>query len=239
MTIPEGTRVDEVHAGLYRISTAIPPSIIPGGFTFNRFLLLDDEPLLFHTGPRAMAPATVAAIASVVPVARLRWVAYSHYEDDESGAMDALLAAAPRAEPLQGRIGAMINGQAFARPVRGLADGEVVSLGQRRVRWLDTPHVPHSWDCGFLFEETSRALLCGDLFTHGGAAVEPLVTDTLVERGEPFRQALDYFSHGPNTLATLERLATLEPALLACMHGASFAGSGAAQLRALARAVAG
>src|SRR5262245_3799111 len=147
-----GTRVDEVADGVYRIST--PVTTLPGGFTFNQYLIQDEEPLLFHSGPRRMFPLVSEAVAAVLPLERLRYVGLSHFEADECGALNEFLAAAPRAEPVCGTIAAMVAVDDFAtRPARALADGEVLSLGRHQVRWLDTPHVPHAWECGFLFEE--------------------------------------------------------------------------------------
>jgi flavorubredoxin len=145
-----GTRVDEVADGIYRIST--PLATLPGGFTFNQYLVVDEEPLLFHTGPRKLFPLVSEAIAAVMPVERLRYVGLSHFEADECGALNELLAAAPSAVPVSGQVAAMVSVSDFAtRPPRALADGETLALGERRVRWLDAPHVPHGWECGFLF----------------------------------------------------------------------------------------
>lgn len=228
-----GTRIDEVGSGLFRIST--PFDGIPGGFSFNQYLLVDEAPLLFHTGFRAMFPLVREAIERVMPVERLRYVAFSHFETDECGAVNEFLAVAPRAEPLCGRVNAMINAGAWDRAPVALADGEALSLGERRVRWLDAPHVPHGWECGFLFEESSRALLCGDLFTQPGFGRTPLTTEDVLEPSEAFRGALgDYFAHSPATRSVLERLADLGPTRLACMHGSAWEGDGGALLRALA-----
>ena len=162
-----GTRVDEIAQGIFRIST--PVSAVPGGFTFNQYLVVDDEPLLFHTGLRQMFPLVREAIEAIMPVERLRYVSFSHYEADECGALNDFLAAAPNAVPLCGQIGAMVSiGDMADRPPRALDDGEGVSLGAHTVRWFATPHLPHGWDCGFLMEETTRTLMCGDLFTQGG-----------------------------------------------------------------------
>ncbi|MFP5305508.1 MAG: MBL fold metallo-hydrolase [Gammaproteobacteria bacterium] len=233
---PDGTRIDEIADGIYRISTAVPPQALPGGFTFNQFLIRDDAPLLFHTGPRKLFAATRDAIARVLPVASLRYVAFSHFEPDECGALNDFLAAAPQAEPLCGRISAMVAMGDYAdRPARALADGQSVALGGRSVQWLDTPHVPHGWDCGFIAETTTRTLLCGDLFTQFGAEHPALTTGDILEPSEAARQGMDYYAHAPQTAATLERLAALGPTTLACMHGASWSGDGAALLRELAR----
>ena len=227
-----GTRVDEVADGIYRIGTPFPG--VPGGFSFNQYLLADDEPLLFHTGPRTIFPLVAEAIRSVLPPERLRFVGYSHFESDECGAMPFLLAAAPEAAPLCGGVSAMINGDAFDRPPRALANGETLSLGRHRVRWIDAPHLPHAWECGYLFEETTATLLCGDLFTQGGADNPPLTTSDILGPSETFRKQADYFSHARNVRALLAPLVATRPGTLACMHGSAWQGDGAQLLEALA-----
>jgi flavorubredoxin len=227
-----GTRIDEIADGIYRIST--PLAAVPGGFTFNQFLVVDDAPLLFHTGPRGLFPVVSEAIARVMPPERLRYVGCSHFESDESGAMNQLLAVAPESVPLCGRINAMINGGEFDRPPRALADGETLSLGTRSVRWFDTPHLPHAWECGYLFEAHTRTLLCGDLLTQGGADPSPLTESDILGPSEQLRAGSDYYAHSRDTDAQLERLAATQPQTLACMHGSAWRGDGAALLRALA-----
>jgi flavorubredoxin len=234
-----GTRIDEVAEGIYRISTPFPPTVIPGGFSFNQYLLDDDEPLLFHTGMRRLFPLVREAIEAVLPVSRLRHIAFSHYESDECGSVNLLLAAAPDAAPVCGKINAMINADAWDRPPRALADGERLSLGRHVVRWLDTPHLPHAWECGYLMEERTRTLLCGDLFTQGGADLAPLTREDVLAPSEQLRAKLDYFSHTTRAAPLLERLAALAPATLACMHGSAWEGDGAGLLGALAVALRG
>lgn len=230
----DATRIDEIADGIYRISTAIPPSAMAGGFTFNQFLILDDEPLLFHTGPRKLFEATKAAIEQVMPVERLRHVAFSHFEPDECGALNEFLAHAPQAAPLCGRIAAMVAMGDYAdRPAKALDDGERLRLGRHTVQWHDAPHVPHGWDCGFLSELTTRTLLCGDLFTRFGSKHPVLTSDDILEPSEKDRLKMDYFSHAPDSSAIIERLAGTRPTTLACMHGSSWQGDGAALLRAL------
>ena len=232
-----GTTLDEIATGIYRISTPVPPGMVPGGFSFNRFLVAAAEPLLFHTGPRGIAPLTMTAIAGVLPVAKLRWIAFSHFENDECGALNLLLAAAPRALPLCSTVNAMINGDAFDRPAKALADGEQLALGGKTVRWCDAPHLPHAWECGYLFEETTRTLLCGDLFTQSGDKNPALTSSDILGPSEAMRQGMDYYAHGRDSARLLARLAALQPQLLACMHGSAYAGDGAALLRALASAL--
>jgi flavorubredoxin len=227
-----GTRVDEIAAGIYRIST--PVTDVPGGFSFNQYLLVDDQPLLFHTGPRRLTRLVQEAIATVIPLPRLRFIGFSHFESDECGALNELLALAPEAVPLCGRINAMINGDTFDRPARVLADGERLATGSRRLRWFDTPHLPHNWECGYLLDEGSATLLCGDLFTQGGADLPPLVESDILETSEAFRAEMDYYSHTQNARPLLGRLADARPTTLACMHGSAWTGDGAKLLGALA-----
>ena len=230
------TRVDEVAPAIYRIST--PVDVVPGGFSFNQYLIVDEDPLLFHTGPRRMFPLVREAIASVMPVERLRWVGFSHFEADECGALNELLAAAPRAQPLCGSVAAMVSvNDAADRPPRALADGETVDLGRARVRWLDAPHLPHAWECGYLFEETNRTLLCGDLFTQPGAEHPPVTEGDILGPSETMRAAMDYFAHAPATRPLLEKLAQTKPRTLACMHGSAWSGDGGRLLLDLADAL--
>jgi len=230
------TRVDEIADRIYRIST--PVSVIPGGFTFNQFLIVDDEPLLFHTGLRRIFPLVREALAKVIPVDSLRWVSFSHHEADENGSLEDWLAVAPQALPLCGRLGAMLSVEDLAsRAPRALADGEQLSIGRKSVRWFDTPHLPHGWDAGYLAETTTRTLFCGDILTQAGAAVDPVTEGDVLGPSEAVRHAMDYYSNPRAAGVHLERLAATEPALLACMHGSSYRGNGAAALRALARAL--
>jgi flavorubredoxin len=226
------TRVDEIASGIYRIST--PVTTIPGGFSFNRYLVVDDAPVLYHTGPRGMFQLTCGAIAAVIPVERLRYVGFSHWENDESGALNELLAVAPDAVPLCGRINAAVNGDAFDRPARALADGEDLSLGARSVRWIDAPHVPHAWECGHLFESTTRTLMCSDLFTQPGPGETALTEGDILGPSEALRTKVNFYAYARDTRAVMERIASEQPATLACMHGSAWRGDGAALLRALA-----
>ncbi len=231
----QGTRIDQIASGIYRISTPIPPAVIPGGFTFNQYLVVDDAPLLYHTGPRKLFPQVRQAIASVMPVESLRYIGFSHYEADECGALNDFLELAPQAEPLCSRIAKMVSVDDIAlRPARAVGDGEEIRLGSHVVRWIDTPHLPHAWECGHLFESTTGTLFCGDLFTQGGAEHEPLTTADILEPSEAMRGALDYFSHTREVNALMEKLAQTGPRVLACMHGAAWQGDGAALLRRLA-----
>jgi len=229
-----GTNIHEIAAGIYRINT---PVLLPDGlhFNFNQYLIDDEAPLLFHTGPRRMFPLVREAVGRLMPVARLRYVGFSHFEADECGSLNDWLEAAPQAEPVCSRIGAMVSTNDVAdRPARALADGEVLTLGRHAVRWFDTPHLPHGWDSGLMMETSTRTFLCGDLFTQGGAGETPLTESDILGPSEEFRGQMDYYAHAPDTMATLERLALERPTTLAVMHGTAFRGDGATLLRALA-----
>jgi flavorubredoxin len=228
-----GTNVHEVAEGIFRIST--PLSIVPGGFSFNQYLILDDEPLLFHTGPRKLFPLVREAVASLMPVERLRYVSFSHVESDECGSLNDWLAVAPQAVPVCGGIAAMVSIEDLAdRSPRAMADGETLSLGSHEVQWLDAPHMPHAWECGFMMEQKTRTLLCGDLFTQPGTGEVALTESDILAPSEAFRRELDYFSHTKNARGMLERLAEASPTTLACMHGSAWRGDGAALLLELA-----
>ena len=229
------TTVDEIAAGIYRLSTFVA-QIGPSGLTFNQFLLDDDEPLLFHTGHRAMFPDVRAAIEQVMPVDRLRWITFGHVESDECGAMNEFLAVAPQAQIAHGAGGCQVSLDQMAdRLPRAMADGETITLGRMRVRHLDTPHVPHAWEARVLFEETTQTLLCGDLFTHLGNG--PALTEgDIVGPSEQAEDLFAYSSLSPTTPKTIDRLAALAPRTLALMHGSSFSGDCPAALLALADA---
>ncbi|RPI14581.1 MAG: MBL fold metallo-hydrolase [Lysobacterales bacterium] len=228
------TVITEIGPRIYRLSTFVPDQL-PGGFTFNQFLIDAEQPLLFHTGMRGLYASVSEAASRVLPLERLRWVSFGHVEADECGSMNSWLAAAPAAQVLHGQVGCMVSlGDLADRPPRPLADGETLDLGGRRVRLYATPHVPHAWEAIVLYEETTRTLFCGDLFTHAGngpAVIESDVAGPALafERALPGATALT-----PATAPTIRRLAALEPATLAVMHGSSFRGDCAAQLRALA-----
>jgi len=229
-----GTRVDEIAANIYRINTPVPLAI--GLFSFNQYLIVDDEPLLFHTGLKRLFPAVREAIAAVMPVDRLLHIAFSHFESDECGSLNLLLAEAPRAVAMCSRVAAMVSVEDFAdRPPRARADGETVRLGRHTVRWIDAPHVPHGWETGFLHEETTGTLLCGDLFTQGGTGETAVTESDILGPSEAFRQPMDYYSHSTKAGPILEKLAACGPTTLACMHGSAWKGDGAALLRDLAK----
>jgi flavorubredoxin len=228
------TRVDEIADGIFRLSTFVP-DIGPTGFTFNQFVVRgDDESLIFHTGPRAMFPSVSTAVATVTPVERLRWIAFGHFEADECGAMNNFLAASPVAQVTHGALGCMVSVDDQAdRPPFPMAPDTVFDLGGKRVRGIDTPHVPHGWDAHVMFEETTGTLLCGDLFTHLGDG--PAVTDTdVVDAAAMAEDVFGATCLTPGTAPAIRALAVLEPTTLAIMHGSSYQGDCAAALLALA-----
>lgn len=229
------TNVHEIADGIYRINTPISIPGGPGQFSFNQYLILDDEPLLFHTGPRQLFPLVQKAISTVTPLKELRYIGLSHFEADECGSLNAFLAASPEAVPFCSRIAAMTSVSDFAdRPPRALADSEELSLGRHTVRWFDTPHMPHAWECGLMMESTTRTFFCGDLFTQGGPGEIALTEADILGPSEDFRKPMDYFAHAPQTRTILERFALERPMTLACMHGSAWRGNGAALLRSLA-----
>jgi flavorubredoxin len=227
-------QIDEIGPDLFRFSLFVPEIAPPQGFTFNHFLIKADEPLLFHCGKRKMFPLLAPAVAKVVSLDRLRWLAFGHFEADECGAMNEWLAAAPRAELMHGMLACRLSVADMAdRPPRVLDEGEVVDLGGRRVRYIDTPHVPHGWDAGVLFEEATRTLLAGDLFAHYGRG--PALTHSeIVGPATASEDINGAVAIGPSTGPTIRRLAELFPDMLATMHGSSFEGDCAAQLHGLA-----
>ena len=229
------TRVSEIADRIYRLSTFVPEIAPPAGFTFNQFLILGDESLMFHTGLRKMFPLNRGALARVIPPEKLRWIAFGHYEADECGAMNEWLAVAPNAQVAHGQTGCLVSLNDMAdRAPRVLADGEVIELGRgKRVRYIDTPHTPHGWDAGVMIEESTGTLMCGDLFTQlgdGPAVTQGDVVGPAIAAEDLFK----YSALNPDMGATIRGLAKLAPRTLALMHGPSFVGDGATTLRALA-----
>jgi flavorubredoxin len=219
------TKLDEIADGIFRLSTFVPEVAPPAGFTFNQFLIDADEPLLFHTGPRGMFPLVSEVVARVVPVESVRWITFGHVEADECGSMNMWLAAAPQAQVAHGGLGCEISlNDLCDRPPRALQDGEVIDLGGKRVRHIDTPHLPHGWEARVLFEETTGTLLCGDLFSHLGGNDVALTTDDILgpalEAEAIFRQT----AMAPDTGERLRGLGDLAPTTLAIMHGSSYSG---------------
>jgi flavorubredoxin len=227
------TRINEIADGIYRLSTFFP-DMPPSGFTFNQFLVKGDEPLLFHCGMRGIFPLVSAAVAKIVPVESLRWISFGHVEADECGAMNSWLAAAPKAQVAHGMIACDVSLNDLAdRTPRALGDGEVLDLGGKRVRYIDTPHVPHCWEAGVMYEETTGTLLSGDLLTHVGDG--PAVTSgDIVGAAIATEDVFHATSIGVATAPTIRKLAALKPRTLGLMHGSSFNGDCAGALNALA-----
>jgi len=224
------TTIDEIADGIHRIATYVPDA----GMSFNQILVMGDEPLLFHTGMRALFPLVSEAMAQVMPLDQLRWISFGHVEADECGSMNEWLAAAPAAQVAFGGLGCMVSVNDLAdRPPKALDDGETLDIGGKRLRYLATPHVPHGWDAGLLYEETTGTLLCGDLFTQLGDG--PAVSDdSPMEPAIAAEGTFGYSSLAPATVPTVQRLAELEPTTLALMHGPAHRGDGAGWLHDLA-----
>ncbi|HET9428927.1 MAG TPA: MBL fold metallo-hydrolase [Allosphingosinicella sp.] len=228
------TRIDEIADRIFRISTFVPEVAPPAGFAFNQFLIAAEEPLLFHTGHRMLFPTVLDAVAQVISPDRLRWISFGHLEADECGAMNLWLAAAPDSEVAHGATACDVSLNDLAdRPPRLLTDGETIDLGGRRVRYIDTPHTPHGWDAGLLFEEVTGTLLCGDLFTQTGLT-EALTEGDIVGPAVAAEELFGFSSLHPQMGATIRRLALLAPKTLGLMHGPSFTGDTRAALEALA-----
>lgn len=229
------TNLDEIAPDIFRISTWVP-DISEHGFTFNQFLLTGDEPFLFHCGQRALYPLVSEAIGRVIRLEQLRWISFAHVEADECGAVNMLLAAAPHAEVIHGPLACLLslNDMCDRAPVvAGTEPGAVHDVGGHRLRFIATPHVPHNWESGLWFDETTSTLLAGDLLTHTGQV--PALTESDCVAPALEAEALFHATSPTSTLTpTLERLAQLSPTTLALMHGASFSGDGAGQLRGLA-----
>jgi flavorubredoxin len=226
-------RIDEISEGIFRISVFVPEIAPPEGFGFNSFLILGDEPLLFHAGRRDMFPLFSEAVRSIMPLERLRWISFGHVEADECGAMNLWLAAAPNAQVVHGAIACDVSLNDLAdRPPRPVADGELITSGERRIRFIATPHVPHGWESGIVFEEKSGTLFCGDLFTQLGS--EATTEGDLLEGAMRAEEIFHATSIGPATAPTIRRLAALKPRVLALMHGPTFTGDGGAMLERLA-----
>lgn len=245
--VQSGTNVEEISSGIYRINTPFPE--IPGGFSFNQYLVVDDEPLLFHTGMRRTFPLVAEAIGRIMPIDRLRYIAFSHFESDECGALNQFLAAAPKAVPLCSRVAALVSVADYAdRAPKAMNDGERLSIGKREMVWVDAPHLPHGWETGYLFDATTRTLFSGDIFTQGGLGAEAMTEQDLVEPSDAFRLGFskhaglpDSWAHTTDSEPIIDKLASLGATTIANMHGSCWRGSSdtsASMLRELARRVA-
>jgi flavorubredoxin len=231
------THVDEIAPDVFRISTFVPQT----GIEFAQFLVRDDEPLLFETGLKMLFPAVREAIAKLIDPAKIRWISFSHFESDECGALNEFLALAPNAQAACSLVGAATSVNDFAsRPPRVLADNEEIVTGKRRFRYLVTPHVPHCWDAGLLFETTDGTLFSSDLLTQSGEQPPVIESDPLERSREQliaFQKSpfADYMPYTEKTPAVLERLAALAPKTVATMHGSVYRGDGAKVLRGLSK----
>ncbi|MEY2583538.1 MAG: hypothetical protein QOE09_3387 [Ilumatobacteraceae bacterium] len=226
------TSIDEIAPDIFRLSTLVPQAA-PGGLSFNQFLIRDEQPFLFHTGMRQLYPTVSDAVSKIIDLDDLRWISFGHVEADECGAMNLFLADAPRAEVIHGALAVNVSLNDLADRPPCIAGESPLDLGSHRLRFIPTPHVPHSWESGLWFDETTRTLLAGDLFTQMGET-PALVDDDIVAASLAAEEMFHSTSYSPNLGSTLEMLATLEPTTLAVMHGSSFRGEGSTQLRALA-----
>jgi flavorubredoxin len=228
------TNVDQIADGIYRLSTFVP-EISPAGFTFNQYLIAAREPMLFHCGGRGMFASVSKAAASVLPIESLRWISFGHVESDECGSMNDWLASAPNAQVAHSQTGCMVSlNDLAARPPRALNDGEVLDLGGKRVRWIDTPHVPHGWESGLIYEEITGTLFTGDLFTHTGKGEPAIGPASIVQPSVDAEEMFHASALAPSMPATIRRLAMLKPRRLAVMHGSCFEGDCVAELEGLA-----
>lgn len=225
--------VHEIAPDIYRISTFVP-NVGPDGFSFNQFLIVADEPLLFHTGPRGLFPFVAEAVASIMPVESLRWISFGHVEADECGSMNMWLDAAPSSLVMFNPLGCDVSlNDLCDRPPRAVGEGEVIDLGGKRIRQITTPHVPHGWEAQVLFEETTATLLCGDLVSQLGAG-PPITGNDVIEAALRAERLFHQTSPGANGPRTLRKLAELSPQRLAIMHGSCFEGDGRKALLDLA-----
>jgi flavorubredoxin len=214
------TRVTEIADGIHQFTTVVPDAPV----AFNQYLIAGEEPMLFHTGLRDLFPLVSAAVSTVVPAESLRWISFGHVEADESGSMNDWLALAPEATVAQSQIGCMVSiGDLADRPPRPLADGERLDLGGHVMQWIDTPHIPHAWEAGLLYDSTTRTLFCGDLFTRFGE-FEASTTDDIVGPAVEAENMTGSSSLHPASGATIRRLAELDISTLALMHGPAFTG---------------
>jgi len=228
------TRVDEIADGIFRLST-FTPDLPPRGFTFNQYLIRADEPMLFHCGGRSLFPLVSAAASRIVPLDSLRWISFGHVESDECGSMNQWLSVAPQAQIVHGGIACMVSLNDLAdRPPRVLENNAMLDLGGKRVRYLDTPHVPHAWESGLIFEVTTKTLFTGDLFTQLGSG--PALTErSIVNEAIVAEEAFHAMALTPTTATTIRSLKALGAARLAVMHGSCFSGDCASELEALAK----
>lgn len=219
-------KINEIAPDLYRISIFAPQFNIQ----FNHFLIKDDEPLLYHAGLQGMFPLLQEAVKTLIEPSKIRWVGFSHYEVDECGSLNNWLQVAPDAQAVCSEVGAIINMSDFAiRPSKPLKHNETFSTGKYSYRFIRTPHLPHGWDAGVMFEETNKTLLCSDLFHQNGDVTHLTDVDILEGHKRSMLELeksplMDYVPYNHNTAGLLKQLADLNPKTLATMHGSSFYG---------------
>ena len=220
------TVADEIASDIYRLSTYVERADL----VFNQYLVVAEEPLLFHCGGRQLFPFVRAAVERIIPLESLRWISFGHVESDECGSMNNWLAAAPRAEVVHGALGVKLSLDDIAdRPPRVLTDGGTLDLGGKTVRWIDTSHVPHGWESGVLLEQQTETLFCGDLFTASGK--HPALSDSdIVQPAMDAEELYHATALTPDTAPTIQRLADMSPSRLALMHGPAFSGDAATAL---------
>jgi flavorubredoxin len=227
--------ITEIAPDVFRLSLFVPEA----NLQFNQFLVRDDEPLLFHTGMRGIFPAVNEAVATLIDPTTLRHVAFSHFEADECGALNDWLNLAPNAQPVCSFVGAVVSVNDFAiRPARGMMDGETFSTGKYNFRFLHTPHLPHCWEAGLLFEETNRTFFSSDLF-HQLGDVDALTDKSVIDHVRQTFLEYDatplagYMPYTRQTETNLQKLVDLNPKTIAAMHGSTYFGDGAKALREL------
>ena len=220
-------KTTEIAPDVYRFSVYVGEM----NLQFNHFLIKDEQPMLYHTGMKQMFPLLREAVQKVIDPASLRWIGFSHFEVDECGALNEWLQIAPNALPVCSEAGALVNMSDYSsKPAHAMAGDDLLTTGKYRYRFIRTPHLPHGWDAGVLFEETNKTLLCSDLFHQNGNVAELTDSDIL----SLHKKSLLEFEQGPlmgyspyttRTRDILQSLANLKPNTLAAMHGSSFNGN--------------
>lgn len=222
------TTIDEIAPEVFRLATFVPEVAAPAGFTFNQFLVRDEEAFLYHTGMRSLFPAVSNAVERLIDLERLRWISFAHVEADECGAVNAFLSVAPNAEVVHGRLACSVSLDDLCdRAPHGVDDGDIIDLGLHRMRFIATPHVPHNWESGLWHDEVTGTMFVGDLFTQVGDT-PPITSNDVVEAALAAEADFQSVSGGPQLIPTLRTLSTFAPRTLAVMHGASFQGDTAA-----------
>ena len=219
--------VSEIAPDVYRISVFVSDF----NLQFNHFLIKDDQPMLYHAGMRQMFPAVREAVSKLIDPSKIMWIGFSHFEVDECGALNEWLQIAPNAKPVCSEVGAIVNmGDYAIRPAYAMASNAVLNTGKHSYRFIRTPHLPHGWDAGVLFEETNRTLLCSDLFHQNGNVTDITDKDILGAHKKSMLEyeqgpLMEYTPYTHNTAQILSALAELKPKTLATMHGSSFTGN--------------